>query len=98
MLTDKHVAVLKAAVRFLEEEFCPHGADSVRHYLDNSDRELGITSGDIAEARQQIAATEIRYAVLDRFSKSLESASLASSHELVWHADRSIPVTVLISR
>lgn len=68
MLTRKHLAVLRAAMQYFDEELVPHGMDAMRPYL-NETLEGEITPVDIRELQQFLRDIDLRYAVVNPFTK-----------------------------
>lgn len=46
MLTRRDLATVRAALRFWQEEICPHGAEAAQHYL----RSSGVTPLDVPQS------------------------------------------------
>ena len=44
MLTERHLAVVRAALKFLDEEMSPSGPASLFHYLDHQSQASGVSS------------------------------------------------------
>ena len=60
MLTRSQLAVLRAALQFLDEELGPHGINAMRPYFDESTVEE-ISGSDLAQLRELLRTCEIRY-------------------------------------
>lgn len=65
MLNTKHLAVVRAALRYLNDEFGPEANDSFQHYLDDRDRQSGVVAGDIAETIEVFASVRLATAIVD---------------------------------
>ena len=79
MLTAKHLAVLRAALMFWDEEMSPHDPAVAAPYLSEP-----IGSGDwikdtVADLRNQLAACQIRYVLSSPDGSSLISDQMFDS-------------------
>lgn len=85
-LTPRHVAAIRAALRFWEEEMSSHDADLFSAYLDGESPVELPTSDDITWLREHMKRVDIRYAICwtgsltfadDRLFASIEQAQAA---------------------
>ena len=70
MVTDKHLAVVRAALKFFVEEMAPHG-NSFESYLDDLGNRLKVRSGDLKDAQEQFLNLRSRQVMLDIESNKL---------------------------
>ena len=64
MLTQKHLALIRAALLFFDEENSPHGPPVIAKYVDETlDDEL--TASDVAELRTLLQGCQLRYVCCD---------------------------------
>ena len=101
MLTEKHLAIVRAALLYLDEEISPSGNDTLQHYLDDQGILLGLTVADIKMARDSFENSDLFYARKKRDLDELESVQLISAtgqDELIYMADRQELASVLVAR
>ena len=100
MLTQSHLAVLRAALQYFEEELGPHGIDAMRPYFDEPP--VGEISGsDLAQLRELLRTCEIRYVCCDVTGTRVMHTGLYASADVartfaVDHVDQ--VATVLLHR
>ena len=99
MLTLKHLAVIRAALKYLDEEICPHGGDALNCYLDQESKRLKVTVEHITESRAFFKSVDLNYALVDSTGVTIESktlfpAGLKNSKPLL--SDLSLVATVLV--
>jgi hypothetical protein len=100
MLTTRHLAVIRAALKYWDDEMSPHGAGSFAAYLDEPSLAGDLTGEDVTHARQQLANCTARYGVCDEAATTLIGGQLFATIE---EAERTAEatsgklVTVLIS-
>lgn len=73
MLTRQHLATIRAALRFWNEEIAVHDANVARPYFDLSDVEP-LTAAEIESLIRNLKTA--RYAIYDRRTKDLKSTEL----------------------
>ena len=99
MLTLKHLAVVRAALKYLDEEISPHGEDALSCYLDREGKLLNITVKHIAESRAFFGAVDLSYALVDSTGVAIESRTLfpaGSENSKPLRSDLSLIATVLV--
>lgn len=60
MLTSRELATLRAALRYWQEEICPHGPAAARLYLD-SPASVPLTSTEVRRLRDRFRSGRVRY-------------------------------------
>ena len=80
MIAEKQLAIVRAALRFFEEEMGPHG-NSFETYLDEEDRRLGITNVDLAATCETFASLILRQVLLDTETGRLVSTQHFSNQD-----------------
>ena len=98
MLSETHLAIIRAAVKFLDEEIAPHGNSTLRHYLHARDSGVDVVAGDIPVTRAVIEQAKLFHSLQDLQTGLLSSTRLipaSEAIEVVWQADRSRLVSVL---
>lgn len=72
MITEKEMAIVRAALQYFCQEFEPHG-DSFESYLSQQDRQLGIVNSDLRRVLELFRAIKPRQVMLDTESDRLVS-------------------------
>ena len=80
MLTPKHLAVLRAALQYFQDELVPHGLDALRPYLDGP-MEGDITGADVRQLQQFLRDAEIHYAAVSSAAPRQMDSKLYMSTE-----------------
>ena len=99
MLNRRHLAVLRAALQFFDEELGPHGSHAMRPYFaEPLDEE--ISRSDLAQLRDMLRTCEIRYVCCDRAGTRVTHSGLYASSNIAQsfaadHVDR--VATVLLT-
>ena len=75
MITDRQLATVRAALRYWQEEMCPHDESVMRPYLERPDIEP-LTSDEVEVLRQQFVPDAVRYGIYDRASQRLADQGL----------------------
>ena len=99
MLTEKHLAVVRAALKYLDEEISPHGKNALRDYLDETGTGLDPAIEDIKTARGLFDSVELNYLLVDSTGIVIESERLipaSSGDEINFHSDLSLLAAVLV--
>ncbi len=78
MLTRRHLAVLRAALQFFDEEIMPHGVRAMRPYFDEPLRGA-LKPLEVRELRTFLRDCELKYASYDPKSARLNSPELSPS-------------------
>ena len=101
MLTEKDLAIVRAALLYLDEEISPSGSDTLQYYLDDRGIVLGVTVADIKLAREAFENSVLFYAKKRRDLDQLESVELVSAtgeDELIYMSDRTELASVLVAK
>lgn len=80
MLTTRHLAVLRAALQYFDEELLPHGTGAMRPYFDES-LDVELKTPEIRELRNFLRDCELKYACYDPTSSRLTGSELSKSVE-----------------
>ena len=99
MLKQHHLAIVRAALKYLDEEISPHGTEVLLHYLDEQKEVSDATADHIKEARDFFDSVELNYALVDSLAVYIESERLIpalSNQELSFQSDLSLLATVLV--
>ena len=99
MLTLKHLAVVQAALKFLDEEISPSGNQALADYLKPENKTLGVTTNHITESLQFFESVDLNYALVDSAGVLIESKRLlpAGAETLeTLRSDLSLIATVLV--
>ena len=101
MLTQSHLAVLRAALQFFDEELGPPGINAMRPYF-HEGLNQEVSRNDIAQLRELLRTCELRYVCCNRAgtrvmrSRLFVSAEVSRSFE-VDHADQIATVLLTAS-
>ena len=99
MLKQHHLAIVRAALKYLDEEISPHGTEVLLLYLDEQKEVSDATADHIKEARDFFDSVELNYALVDSLAVYIESERLIpalSNQELSFQSDLSLLATVLV--
>ena len=92
----RHLAIVRAALTFWDEEMSGASHETYRHYLHFKDQEEVIFPNDVAEVRVYVNQVIPRFGLLDLQTRTLVSKPLVeNSHELNCKQGQQI-VSVLI--
>lgn len=80
MLTQHHLAVLRAALKYFSEELLPHGQDVMRHYFDDAG-DADVTTTEIQSLLRFLQWCELKYSLYDPATDRLNQTDLTSSVE-----------------
>ena len=100
MLKVQHLAVIRAALRYWDEEMGPQGVTSFRHYLEEPTSAGELTNEHVTFAREWLAQCELRYAMCNQAGTQLTKPQLfqyVSEAELVCDSELAQIVAVLVS-
>lgn len=100
MISEKDLAIVRAALQFFDEEISPSGDDVLSHYLDDRGIMLRVTTDCIATTRERFDKSSLFYARKMLKTNVLESVKLVSAvteEEIVYQADRVELVSVLVT-
>ncbi len=98
MLTIQHLAVIRAALKFLDEEITPNGNEAIASYLNLEDKNLSVAVEHIQQTRQFFDAVDLNYALVDAAGVQIESRRLfpAAQDSSKLRSDLSLIATVLV--
>ena len=99
MLKQHHLAIVRAALKYLDEEISPHGTEVLLHYLDEQNEASDATADHIVEVRDFFDSVELNYALVDSLGIYIESERLIpalSNQELSFQSDLSLLATVFV--
>ena len=100
MLTETHLAVVRAALKFLDEEMSPSGSEALFHYLDEQGQTNGVSIHDLSVARELFEQFDLFYILFDSVSGVVNSNQLIAvpSHDkLIFESDRYVMAPVLLA-
>lgn len=99
MLTEKHLAAVRAALKFLDEEMSPSGSEALFHYLDEQGRASGVSIQGVKVARKYFDQVDLFYVLVDSAGVVVDSDRLiaaSSKDELNFQSDLSLLASVLV--
>ena len=100
MLTETHLAVVRAALKFLDEEMSPSGSEALFHYLDKRGQEIGVSIHDLNVARELFEQFNLFYILVDSVGGVVNSNQLiaaSSNNKLIFQSDRYAMAPVLMA-
>ncbi len=62
MLTPNHLATIRAALQYWEDEICPHGADAMQPYFDNPDA-VPLSANETTQLRSILQDRFLRFVI-----------------------------------
>ena len=99
MLNQKDLAIARAALMFLDDEFFPDQEEMFQHYLDDQGILAGASTKDIGATRAKFNGAEL-YSVLKWQGRdelvSTSLTRLTSGDDLAYQADSQLPVSVIV--
>lgn len=97
MITEKHLAIVRAALTFWDEEMSMENESVYEHYLHSNDQGRKLTANDVADIRDYLNNVDLKVALLEKSSGTFDSDSpFELTNELSFQADRQTPVAVLV--
>ena len=75
MLTKRHLAIIRAALLFFDEEMSPHGPDVARPYFEEPLAEE-LTVDEVGQLRELLRTVELRYVCCDETGATVPSQEL----------------------
>jgi hypothetical protein len=76
LLTKRHLAVLRAALQYFDEELSPHGMEAMKDYFDRPLDE-DLTREEVQQLREFLRGCKLRYACCDPKRKILLNPKLS---------------------
>ncbi len=80
MLTKRHVAFLRAALQFFDEELTPHGPEAVRAYF-KEPLEGDLAAEEIRRLRELLRSLELRSIVYEPVGMRVVSQELLTAEQ-----------------
>ena len=100
MLTEKDLAIVRAALHFLDEEFSPNEDELFQHYLDDEGILAGVSTALIKKTREKFESATLYTAFkrLDREELVTNKLTRAYADDSVSRlGDREVPVSVIVT-
>ena len=100
MLTENHLAVVRAALKYMNEEISPSGFEALIPYLDDRSRLTSVAIEDVEAAQDFFESTSLSYVLVDSTNSLILSERLVSklsSDELTTESIRSSVAAVLVT-
>ena len=98
MLTSNDLAIVRAALQFLDEEFSPGDDELLKCYLDEVGLSAAVGTSHIKETRAKFGDAKL-YLAFKRVDQdelvSNHLVRLPTSEERAYQADKQLPVAVL---
>ena len=97
MITEVHLAIVRAALTFWDEEMATAPHSTYKHYLHSTDVGTDISSEDVTMARRYFNGVELRFALVEAMTGAfISELPVDPKDELSYQSDRQIPVAVLV--
>jgi len=88
LLTKRHLAIIRAALLFFDEEMSPHSPDVARPYFEEPlERELA--ADEVGQLRELLRTVELRYLCCNRTGVTVPSQELLT-FELALNVENSL--------
>ena len=94
MINERHLAVIRAALKYWDEEMSPSGSQAFDHYAD--DRSHGISVADVREARELLANVKLGFVLVDLASDRIVSDEVSYDGELSYQVGQARVAAMLI--
>lgn len=78
MLTQRHLAIIRAALQFFDDEMVPHGMRVIRPYLD-ANLHRSVTSTEIQHLRSFLRNVTLKYGRFDHQTGQMVKTTLRST-------------------
>lgn len=75
MLTKRHLAIIRAALQFFDEEMSPHRLDVAHPYFEEP-LEEGLAIDEVRQLRELLRTLELRYVRCDRVETTVTNQEL----------------------
>jgi len=99
LLTAKHLAIVRAALTFWDEEMSSVDESIYQHYFHSSDKAKRFTPFDVAEARRYFNGVELNYALCEKQTGMfISDRPVAPETELSYQNDLERLVCILSAR
>jgi len=80
LLTKQHLSLFRAALRYFEDELCPHGSAGQQSYFDEPLQAVW-TADEVQSLREWLRTCELKYASYDPRAMTLKGGMLSDSPE-----------------
>lgn len=100
MLNAIDVAVIRAALQFLDEEFSPDEEELLQHYLDHDGVLAGARTEHIKATRAKLDTVELYLSLKQIDQDELVSTKLIrwqADDEISYQANKEVPVSVIFT-
>lgn len=95
MLTQRHLALIRAALQFFDEELVPHGTKATRPYLDVAFKRK-VTAAEMQDLRAYLRDVGLTYGRYHPTTRRLSDTRLRRSIPQASLSDDEVSVIVLI--
>lgn len=97
MLTQRHLALIRAALQFFDDEMVPHGRKAIGPYLDVP-LQRKVTSAEIQELRTYLRNVDVKYGRYHAPARQMAVTRLSHSIAKTRSGDDDVTAIVLIPR
>lgn len=97
MLTRTHLALIRAALQYFDEEMSPHGARVMRHYFDEP-LVAEFADGGIRQLRERLQKCKLAYVRCDAATMTLATTEPSLSLEDLGNnsAEQSVEIATIL--
>jgi hypothetical protein len=96
LLTTNDMVIIRAALRYWEEEMCPHGREAMQPYFDVTGIEP-LSTEEIQQLRRKFDPTRVRYIAYDAIGDEFQNAEvLSDAAEAAEASESGLVATVLL--
>lgn len=81
MLTTRHLALIRAALQFFDEEISPHGPDGALPYFETP-LEDDLTAEEVGQLRELLRTAELKYVRCDQSRTHVLTQELLTFEQL----------------
>lgn len=99
MLTELDLAIVRAALQFLDEEFSPQDDGLFQHYLDDEGILSGASTEHIQATRAKFDSAKLYTALKQVNRNELVTSNLtlaSTADEITYHVGQELPVAVIV--
>ena len=100
MLTDTDLAIVRAALHFLDEEFSPNEDELFKHYLNDEGLLAGASTAHIKTTREKFESATLHTVLKQPGQNRLASTKMIRSNdaeEIPLQGNQGVPVSVIIT-
>ena len=97
MLTKRHLAIIRAALQFFDEEMSPHGPDVAHPYFEEP-LQGELRAEELRKLRELLATTELRYLEYEPPGTNIAAQALLTQEQARSAPSSSLATVLLVLR